>query len=104
MNTQNVNVKTATPESPKTWAEGHGDALTPAQFRDLYDHLHTNAVFTGISGVDGAQLAELAELDALEEPTEEPEAAIIYLHKGWPLALYEYDTGYLIFREALAAL
>ncbi|MGC1026716.1 hypothetical protein WKH44_15080 [Pantoea agglomerans] len=101
MNTQNVNVKTATPESPKTWAEGHGDALSPAQFRDLYDHLHTNAVFTGISGVDGAQLAEL---DALEEPTEEPEAAIIYLHKGWPLALYEYDTGYLIFREALATL
>lgn len=101
MNTQNVNVNTATPESPKTWAEKHGDVLNPAHFRDLYDHMHRHAVFTGISGINGAQLADL---DALEEPTEEPEAAVIYLHKGWPLALYEYDIGYLIFREALAAL
>lgn len=52
-------------------------------------------MFTGIREFNGAQLAE---------PTEEPEATVIYLHKGWPLALYEYDTGYLIFREALAAL
>lgn len=101
MNTQNVNVNTATPESPKTCAEKQGGTLSPAQFRDLYDHLHRHGVFTGISGVNGAQLAEL---DALEEPTDEPEAAVIYLHNGWPLALYEYDTGYLIFREALAAL
>ena len=101
MNTQNVNVKTATPESPKTWDEGQDQhPLTAAQFADLYRWIRANGEFTGVAGVHSAVLAGLV---LIEEPTPEPEALKIYVHKGWPVAVQEYDTGFVVVREYYAA-
>ena len=101
MNTHNVNVNTATPESPKTWDEGQDQhPLTAAHFADLYRWIRANGEFTGVAGVHSAVLAGLV---LIEEPTPEPEALKIYVHKGWPVAVQEYDTGFVVVREYYAA-
>lgn len=80
MNTHNVNVKTATPESSKRWGETN---LTEAQFFDLCDHVCANGKFCGWSGMDW------------------PEGLTLYLADGWPVAVYQFDTGYTVIEKAL---
>ncbi|MBU6520911.1 hypothetical protein KOL70_23500 [Pantoea sp. B270] len=99
MNTQNV--KTAAAESTETWVKGQESIdLSPAQFADLYRWIRANGEFTGVAGVHSAVLAGLT---LIEEPTPEPEALKIYVHKGWPAVVQEYDTGFVVVREYYAA-
>lgn len=99
MNTQNVN--TAASESTETGGKGQGNRdLSPAQFADLYLWIRANGEFTGVAGV---HLAVLAGMTLLEEPTPEPEALKIYVHKGYPVAVQEYDTGFVVVRAYYAA-
>lgn len=99
MNTQNV--KTAAAESTETWVKGQESIdLSPAQFADLYRWIRANGEFTGVAGVHWAQLAEMT---LIEEPTPEPEALKIYVRDGYPAAVQEYDTGFIVVREYYAA-
>ena len=99
MNTQNV--KTAAAESTETWVKGQESIdLSPAQFADLYRWIRANGEFTGVAGVHSAVLAGLV---LIEEPTPEPEAMKIYVHRGYPAAVQEYDTGFVVVRENYAA-
>lgn len=99
MNTQNV--KTAAAESTETWVKGQESIdLSPAQFADLYCWIRANGEFTGVAGVHWAQLAEMK---LIEEPTPEPEALKIYVRNGYPAAVQEYDTGFIVVRKYYAA-
>lgn len=99
MNTQNV--KTAAAESTETWVKGQESIdLSPAQFADLYRWIRANGEFTGVAGVHWAQLAEMT---LIEEPTPEPEALKIYVRDGYPAAVQEYDTGFIVVRKYYAA-
>lgn len=99
MNTQNV--KTAAAESTETGLKGQESIdLSPAQFADLYRWIRANGEFTGVAGVHWAQLAEMT---LIEEPTPEPEALKIYVRDGYPAAVQEYDTGFIVVREYYAA-
>ena len=99
MNPQNI--KTAASESSETWAEGHEkSALSPNEFADLYRWIRANGEFTGVAGVHWARLAEMT---LIEEPTPEPEALKIYVRDGYPAAVQEYDTGFIVVRKYYAA-
>lgn len=99
MNTQNV--KTAAAESTETRVkDGKNSDLSPAEFSDLYRWIRANGEFTGVAGV---HWAELAEMTLIEEPTTEPEALKIYVRDGYPAAVQEYDTGFIVVREYYAA-
>lgn len=95
MNTHNVNVKTATPESSKRWGETN---LTEAQFFDLCDHVCAHGKFCGWSGMDWQ---ELSRYQAVAEPGDWPEGLTLYLADGWPVAVYQFDTGYTVIQKAL---
>jgi len=100
MNTQNVN--TAASESTETRVKSQKDPdLSPAEFADLYCWVRANGEFTGLAGV---QLTALAELTVIEEPTDEPEALKIFVHKGHPVAVQEYDTGFIVIRKNYAVI
>ncbi|RRW59571.1 hypothetical protein EGJ48_23150 [Pantoea dispersa] len=87
--------------STETWDEGQDQhPLTAAQFADLYRWIRANGEFTGVAGVHSAVLAGLV---LIEEPTPEPEALKIYVHEGYPAAVQEYDTGFVVVREYYAA-
>ncbi|MDE1188848.1 MAG: hypothetical protein PW844_20680 [Pantoea sp.] len=99
MNTQNVN--TAASESTETRGEGQKHInLTRAQFADLCDYLVANGTFAGPGGL---YWRDCNVLDAIAEPTDEPEARMVYTWKGWPVALYEFDIGYTLISAALNA-
>jgi hypothetical protein len=72
------------------------DILTPSQFADLYEYLCCATTFVGFSAVPWA---ELGMCDVLEEPTDEPEGLRIYLRKGQPVAVMEYDVGYRLVQK-----
>ncbi|NIF03531.1 hypothetical protein F3J38_26370 [Pantoea sp. Acro-805] len=95
MNTHNV--KTAAAESTETRVKvGENRDLSPAEFLDLYGWIRANGEFTGVAGVQWARLAAMA---LIEEPTEEPEALKIFVRDGYPVAVQEYDTGFIVTRE-----
>jgi hypothetical protein len=95
MNTQNV--KTAAAESTETRVKGEDNSdLSPAEFSDLYSWIRANGEFTGVAGVHWARFADMT---LIEEPTPEPEALKIYVRNGYPVAVQEYDTGFVIVRE-----
>ncbi|QKJ89317.1 hypothetical protein PMPD1_4419 (plasmid) [Paramixta manurensis] len=93
MNPQNVNVNTATPESPKTCSEGPevNTGLTEEQFEDLSKYIIDNGTFCGPGGVTWQELALFEEID---DPSVNGEPRRIYVWQGWPYALYEFDLGY----------
>lgn len=70
--------------------------LTPSQFADLYEYLCCATTFVGFSAVTWA---ELGMCDVIEEPTDEPEGLRIYLRRGQPVAVMEYDVGYRLVQK-----
>lgn len=93
MNTHNVTVKTAAQEP----SERYG--LTAGQFFDLCDHVYACGRFTGFGGIDWH---EVNCFECIDEPTDLPEGLTLYLHNGWPIAVHQFDTGYVVMPAALA--
>ncbi|PIF06879.1 hypothetical protein [Candidatus Pantoea floridensis] len=69
--------------------------LTQEQFNDLADYICHWGVFTGPGGIQGHEFQELTVID---EPTDEPEGRKIYVGVRYPLAVYDFDTGFTVLR------
>lgn len=74
--------------------------ITSEQFTDLCSHIYAHGIFTGWSGIDWE---ELNFLDEIREPGNEPEPLSVYMADGWPVAVFQFDTGYTVIAGALAA-
>ena len=76
------------------------NSITGGQFTDLCGHIYAHGRFTGWSGIDWQ---ELNHLDEIREPGDEPEPLTLYMADGWPVAVFQFDTGYTVITGALAA-
>lgn len=70
--------------------------LTQDQFNDLADYIYHWGVFTGSGGIQGHEFQALTVID---EPTDEPEGRKIYVGVRYPLAVYDFDTGFTTLRS-----
>lgn len=69
--------------------------FTLEQFSDLADYLFRCGQFCGPGGIQGQDFQSLTVID---EPTDEPEGRKIYIRDGYPIAVYDFDTGYTVLR------
>ncbi|MHC2599021.1 hypothetical protein ACVLVH_004704 [Kluyvera sp. 1366] len=69
--------------------------FTLEQFSDLADYLYRCGQFCGPGGIQGQDFQSLTVID---EPTDEPEGRKIYIRDGYPIAVYDFDTGYTVLR------
>ena len=74
--------------------------ITSGQFTDLCSHIYAHGNFTGWSGIEWQ---ELNHLDEIREPGDEPEPLTLYMADGWPVAVFQFDTGYTVIAGVLAA-
>ncbi len=44
---------------------------------------------------------ELSRYQAVADPGDWPEGVTLYLADGWPVAVYQFDTGYTVIQKAL---
>lgn len=73
--------------------------LTGGQFSDLCAHIREHGKFTGWAGIDWQELSHLNEI---REPGDLPEPLTVYMADGWPVAVFQFDTGYTVIPAALA--
>lgn len=91
-------IECAISEAVKTLQTSEPEAdqlLTLEQFSDLADYLYRCGQFCGPGGIQGQDFQSLIVID---EPTEEPEGRKIYIRDGYPIAVYDFDTGYTVLR------
>ena len=63
MNTHNVNVNTATPESPKTWVKGQGKPADPL----VFVRVDTGKIFSQAIELEDGSVVALFNFETLEE-------------------------------------